>query len=290
MACQPGSEKAASPDLLDFLPSAVAGWQRTAASESYDRETIFDYINGAGEVYLQFGYQECLVQRYTRESDTLVVELFDMNSSADAFGIFSYIREAPEFGIGRASQRVGSVLHFWQDRYFVSIYPEKPSVDSKTAALTIGKTVAEKIGADGELPTLIDLLPERGIDNLSVRFFHRHASLNYHYYLASKNILQLDESTNAVLAEYFPDKTKLLIVEYGDAARADAALVSFRNIYLETSQEAPVELETDHWVSAQINEIYLVVVFDAASAAVTNELTNTAIGKIERQISSEESK
>ncbi len=290
MACQSGSEKAATPTLLDLLPAPVDGWQQSAGSESYDRETIFDYINGAGEVYLQFGYQQCLVQQYTKEADTLILEIFDMNSSADAFGIFSHIREAPAFGVGQGSQRVGSVLHFWQDRYFVSVYPERPSPESKAAALAIGKATAKRIEKEGELPSLIDLLPQEELDELSLRFFHRHPSLNYHYYLASENILQLDESTDAVLAEYFEEKSRLLIVEYRDPARAEAALASFRTNYLETPQEAPVELEADHWVSARIWKNNLVAVFEAKSAARANELTEAAFTKMKKPSYRQENK
>jgi len=35
-----------------FLPEDFQGWTLSDSVQVYDRETIFDFINGAGEVYL----------------------------------------------------------------------------------------------------------------------------------------------------------------------------------------------------------------------------------------------
>jgi hypothetical protein len=72
MSCQPETNSGGGAKLERLLPPQFGDWQRTKDAAVYDRVTIFDYINGAGEVYLQFGFRECLVQRYHNQDDTLL--------------------------------------------------------------------------------------------------------------------------------------------------------------------------------------------------------------------------
>ena len=44
--------------MKSMVPTFAAGWKLQTEAETYDRQTIFDYINGAGEVYLAYGFQE----------------------------------------------------------------------------------------------------------------------------------------------------------------------------------------------------------------------------------------
>lgn len=275
--------------LENLLPAEVEGWSRYAAPASYDRQTIFDYIDGAGEVYLQFGFTDCLVQLYARNGvDTLVVEIFDMGSSQDAYGIFSYIREAPDVGIGQGSQRVGSVLHFWRDRYFVAVYPEQPSEQSKAVALEIGKAVSGLIGKDGKRPAILALLPDVGIDKLSIRYFHQYASLNYHYYLASDNILNLSPTTDAVLARESGNGAYLLIVEYENDAAAQQSLESFLDSYLKVDSGEAAELEPGKWSLAEVAGRYLIAVFESQGADSAKNLAAQVVQRIATQNSDQE--
>ena len=42
--------------LEDLLPREIYGWQAKGKDEFYDPQTIFDYINGAGEVYRSYNF------------------------------------------------------------------------------------------------------------------------------------------------------------------------------------------------------------------------------------------
>ncbi|MCJ7628218.1 MAG: hypothetical protein MUO50_07495, partial [Longimicrobiales bacterium] len=86
-----------------LLPKTIGEWVKQDAPLTYDRETIFDYINGAGEVYRSYAFSHVLVDRYERsgaQDQGVTVELFDMGNPEDAFGVFSYAREQEEAGIG----------------------------------------------------------------------------------------------------------------------------------------------------------------------------------------------
>ena len=99
IACTGQDEDEQMPPLIDLLPERFGAWTRSENTDVYDRETIFDYINGAGEVYRSYDFSEVLVDRYSSgQGSDVLVELFDMGSPDDAYGVFSYARESEEAG------------------------------------------------------------------------------------------------------------------------------------------------------------------------------------------------
>ncbi|MDH3890385.1 MAG: hypothetical protein OEV49_04825 [candidate division Zixibacteria bacterium] len=255
-------------------PNEIMGWRAADSVETYDRESIFDYINGAGEVYRSYAFQEVTVHRYTKpDAPEITVEIFDMGSSDDAFGVFSYTRESEEPGIGSAFERRGSVLCFWQDRYYVCVVAYKSSDDVKTAIDSLARAMAERLPPAGTIPALISLLPANNLIRFTERFFHIHPSLNYHYFLAEQNILNLTEHTNAVLASYEPGTTHLLCIEYPTTSDAKAARQSFIDNYVpETANGDAVMIETDKWVASTQADNYLTICFDAVDSETALEL------------------
>jgi hypothetical protein len=196
----------------------------------YDRETIFDYINGAGEVYRSYAFDDVIVARYENaEGLAVAVELFDMGNSADAYGVFSYAREQEETGIGAAFERGGSVLCFWQDRFYICVAAKQLDPDPAPIIEEVARGISQRLPEAGARPSLVDMLPTEGLRPLSERYFHLHHILNYHFYLVRENVLNLSAETDAVLGRYGDGSTLLLIIDYGDEGAAREALVSFRH-------------------------------------------------------------
>lgn len=263
---------------LHLLPDGLDGWSRAGEIQRYDRESIYKYIDGAGEVYNSYAFSEVLVARYAQpDNPVLTVELFDMGTAHDAYGVFSYAREHEETGIGGGYELRGSVLCFWQNRYYVCVSLEESSEESYRWLKSFARAVSEQLPAESEPPPLIGLLPPERLVPFSQRYFHRHASLIYHYYLSRDNILNLSAATNAVLARYLPGSTLLLMVEYPDQAASSAAERSFRESYLpEAEGGAVVETDGGKFVAVERVDQYLSVVFDAESAAAAESLIAAA--------------
>jgi len=268
--------------VVDLLPKHIDTWTRSDSAASYDRETIFDYINGAGEVYRSYAFSQVIVVAYSGSSGPdITVELFDMGTPADAYGVFSYAREREESGIGGGYEQRGRILCFWQDRYYVCVVSEERSADSDRFLPEIAEAISENLPAAADPPQMVALLPGEGLVASSQRFFHLHQSLNYHYYLARENILNLSPETDAVLARYAPGSTYLLLVRYRDDQEAAAAASSFRQAYLADAGEAPVvETENGKYVSYGNRAGYVVVVLDADSETAANDLLQAAVNAL----------
>jgi len=263
---------------LKLLPDVLGGWNRTGEIQRYDRESIYKYIDGAGEVYNSYAFSEVVVARYAQpDHPELTVELFDMGTAYDAYGVFSYAREHEETGIGGGYEQRGSVLCFWQNRYYVCVALEESSEGSDRWLNSCARAVSEQLPAESERPPLVGVLPPDGLIPFSQRYFHLHPSLIYHYYVSRDNILNLSTATNAVLARYQPGSTLLLLVEYPDEAAASAAERSFRESYLpEAEGGAAVETDRGKFVAVVRVNRYLAVVFDAESAPAADGLIAAA--------------
>lgn len=258
-------------------PTEIMGWRVADSVETYDRESIFDYINGAGEVYRSYAFQNVTVHRYAKpEAPEIVAEIFDMGTSDDAYGVFSYARETEESGIGSAFERRGNVLCFWQSKYYVCVVAYKSSDDVRNAIDLLARAIAERLPPVGAAPRMISLLPSENRMVHTERFFRIHASLNYHYFLAEQNILNLTEQTNAVLASYEPGATHLLAIEYPTKSEAADAHQSFIDNYLpEADNGDAVMIETDKWIALLLAGKYLIICFDATDQNTAQRLVDT---------------
>jgi len=260
-------QPAAEAEAFVSVPQEVEGWQSAAPDETYDRETLFKYIDGAAEVYLAYGFRRVLARRYTKSDEApIALDVFDMGSSEDAFGVFAFERDGPDVGIGQGADYGGGLLLFWKHRFFVSILaaPETPA--RRKAVLSLGKAVADAIPQSGRVPDLIGLLPPEGLRAERVVYLHTEGSLAYHYFIAEDNILKLGRDTQAALAQYGPKEKRyrLLLVKYPRESRAKKALASFLPSYLpEAGADGAARVEDGGWCAAQRHGSHVIVVFQA---------------------------
>jgi hypothetical protein len=255
-------------NLSQSIPMSIAGWQAGEEGETYDRDTLYGYMNGGAEVFLAFDFREVFVRRYGRDgAEDIVLDVYDMGSPAEAFGLFSCDREDPEAGIGQGSEFGFGMLRFWQNRFFVTIMTHAEDETADAAVLDLGRAVAAELGPDGEPPAMLRILPTDGLIDDRTSYLHSNINLNNRYFIASENILGLGDGTECVIAEYEDDgggNTTLLVVGYPDSARADAAFESFILGYMpEAGKSGRAQMEDGGWTLAEVHDEYLSIVFDA---------------------------
>ncbi|MBM3297915.1 MAG: hypothetical protein FJY83_10010 [Candidatus Aminicenantes bacterium] len=289
--------------LMALLPAEVAGWRAEAEDQVYDPETIFDYIDGAGEVYRSYNFRLLLSRRYEREgAAALVADLFDMGSSRDAFGVFTHDLDGEDARLGQGSNYKGGLLSFWRDRYFVSLYAEEETEETKRALFALGATVDKAVGRDGSKPDLLKLLPGKYRDTGPVRYFHTHHVLNYHFFVAAENILNLGPGTEAVLSgrsapPAAPEPSGeeagrgvLLVVRYPAPAEASGAFFRFLETYMpdaspgsEPLEDARlVRTEDGRWTGGFARGDVAAIVFQEASAENVLEALRLVAGALDK--------
>jgi len=267
-------------DSLEILAASLlrqtGAWTAHDPDSTYDGETIFDYIDGAGEVYRAYNMRECLSRRYTATGlPTIVLDIFDMGSSEDAFGVFTHDRDGKTVDVGQEGLYRQGWLSFWKGRFFVSIYMERETVDAKEAAYHLARAVDSLIGDEGPKPPILRKLPPEGLQDRSVRYLHHPLLLNYHYYLSDENILNLGKETDALLASYSRGgkRARFLLVHYPSPERARGAHEKFLASYLpEGGTGGAVLLENGKWSAALRKGSLLAVVLEADSRLLAESL------------------
>jgi hypothetical protein len=258
------------------LPERVQTWTKTGEDALYDERTIFDYINGAAEVYRAYNMQGCLSRRYeTPDGQAVILDIFDMGSSEDAYGVFTNDQDGKELDLGQGAFYRSGWLSMWKDRFFISLYGEQDTEATFAAVRSLAEAVSQLIEVEGQKPGILSNLPSEGILPRSVRFFHDHMVLNRHYYLAGENILNLGASTGGVLASYKRKEgsARLLILEYPDSERAKSAHAAFLTHYIPDANVSGVALvEEDTWCAARVHGKFIAIVLECRDPDLAREL------------------
>ena len=283
-------------DLSALVPREAAGWRASGEDQRYDRQSIFSYIDGAGEVYLQYSFRSVLVRGFERAGAPRIdVQLFDMERPEEAFGIFSFEREDEDAGVGRDSEYAAGLLRSWKGPYFVCVSAEEEARREGGGARAGGGAIARAIGEEGERPAMLAGLPQEGLLPNSVRWFHGPFCLAYHYPLPGGNLLGLGAGTEAALASYAPAgtaagpaegaagpqggagaapegtvtgpvKVRVLLVRYRDDTTALAALQGFTRSYEPPlSGDGAALMKNGRWAGAGGTGRIVAAVFEAPS-------------------------
>ncbi len=270
------------------LPSGVGGWKWDGKEMKYDAKTLFKYIDGAAELYLAYGFQNLTARRFENPNQPpLTVELYEMDSSEDAYGVFSFEHQDETVGIGQESEFGGGLLRFWKGKYFVSIYGEGEGLEVESGILETGRVVANSIRATGQEPKLVGLVPGRdfGLVDKSVRYLKSHVLLNQRFFIAHQNILNLNRKTEAVLAQYLQDKQKiqLLLIRYPDLKQAGDGYQSFMRVYLpDAGGRDRSRTEDGKWTFARQRNEFVFIVFGAPTEANAEALLKATEDKLPR--------
>jgi hypothetical protein len=263
-------------ELRSGLPETVTAWSRAGDDRIYTPQTIFDYINGGAEVYNAYNMRRCLSRRYaTARGPAIVLDVFDMGTSEDAYGVFTHDPAGAVVKLGQDGRLRPGWANFWKDRFFVSIYAEEESAAAQNMVKTLAEKVDMLIAARGARPKIIRRLPPQGLQAASIRYFHHPVILNYHYYLSDENLLKLSADTEAILAGYRRDTGRglILLVSYPDAKAAISAAANFNRHYLADADEnGMVLLGNQKWSASKIVGQTVVIVLEADSRQLAESL------------------
>lgn len=240
------------------LPKIIGVWTRPDSPQIINSKNIFEYMNGAGELYLGYRFKHLEVYEYTIDSqNNILVELYFMKTSDDAFGLLSLDWGGKQVTLNNSplpeakhstapSNRAlygEGLLRIWSDNIYARVmaYHEMPA--SKEAVLSLGRAITANRKNPSQ-PELLKILPpafgtDWKLQKNKIVYFHSYLVLNSFYYLSHHNILNLDLSTEAVSAPY--EKTtdmgdhkhvQFLFVKYANPDRALQALDHFHKVYL----------------------------------------------------------
>ena len=73
--------------------SEIARWKNSPDIQTFTPKTLYEYINGAADLYLACDFEELKVAEYGNEKKaSVIVEAYRHRTPEDAFGIYSQER------------------------------------------------------------------------------------------------------------------------------------------------------------------------------------------------------
>jgi hypothetical protein len=218
--------------LTGFLPKtgAVPHWKLVEEARVYNRDNLFDMVDGQADAFFVYGFEQVAVQRYQNETGTILeVAVWQLATPADAYGLFTSSLAGEPVAVGNEGDAdPGSRIGFWQDRYYAQVYGRQqlPEADLQTFA----QTVSAALPQGGERPALVGRLPEEGLVERGFIFFHEEISIQNDIWLGGENILGLSPQTDGVLARYDLAGAEgyLLLIQYPEAQDASTGLAALK--------------------------------------------------------------
>jgi hypothetical protein len=256
-------------ELARGLPEAIDDWKKSSDLAVYNSDNLYTYINGGAELYISFRFINLVSQSYgNEEGEEIQIDIFDMGSSQNAYGIFSHSRETVDDFLGAdiESEYSGGLLTFWKGRYYVSIlaYPETDS--KKLVVQKLGRRIGEQIQGPSIKPQLVNRLPEESLQPHSIKYFSHHTWLNTYHYFSNENLLNIDHTTEVVMATYQVDGPKpavLILLQYPHEAAASNAQIAFKQAFM-ADAKADLSVGVDQlWQGCVRDTDLLMIVVDA---------------------------
>ncbi|MDR1344141.1 MAG: hypothetical protein LBJ39_02190 [Tannerellaceae bacterium] len=251
---------------MNSLPEQYESYQATDWLD-YEGEALYDYINGGAELYISYGLKGMTGCKYNGEDlPQVTVEVYEMTTSENAFGVYTQSRDREEYDYGQGSQSYGDFILFWKDKYFVIITTQKSTPESREAVRHLASLTEAAIPGKGSIPALIGELPEEGLTPGGFLYFHHYIWLNAYLFIADYNIVDISDQTDAVLAKYGPADARcyLLMVEYPDNTAAEVAGMKLKEKFAPelSPDNRIIRLEDDTWFTMSVKENKLIAIFN----------------------------
>jgi hypothetical protein len=268
---QPAPE--AAPSAAFPGPGEVTGWEPSGEVQLFDAQNLFDLVDGQADAFFAYNFVKVAVQEYTHtDGATLRIEIWELQTPADAYGLFSTFRAGTQVPVGNQGDAdPGRRLDFWQDRFLVRLFAPQPvGGEGETSPLeSVAQAVSSALPAGGEEPALVDRLPAEGLIDQDTLYFHEEISIQDDLWLGGQNILELGPETEGVLARYElgEDNLLILLIKYPDGNAASSALEALRSAGVEGL------------ITADKNQEVIGAAFGAGDSAQAEALLDSALSQ-----------
>ena len=153
------------PDGFPGIDAEAIGG-KAISEKSYSKESLFGYMNGGAELYLEYGFERLVVSEVVTGKSEFKAEIFKMNGKDEAFGIYS----VSVFRCDTADLltdfycQTDYQVQFCKGDYYVNIINISGSKDDLQRAVEIASSLIVSIPDDSF--SISAYLPE--VDNISL--------------------------------------------------------------------------------------------------------------------------
>lgn len=154
----------------------MSGWKQDGKTQVFSPRTLYEYINGAADLYLAYEFQNLHVAEYKGEKKAgVTVEIYRHKDPTQAFGIYSQERlaNARFLDIGSQGYHEPNVLNFLTGPYYVKINGFNTGEDDEKVLRPFAEKVEEILGEKTSLPPILSSFPGEGKKKNSEKFISK---------------------------------------------------------------------------------------------------------------------
>lgn len=160
----PGLVQAVSPETEDIQFPQLVGFDIKFEYPVFYPDNLWDYINGAADTYLDYGFSKLNIAEYVKGENTYKVEVYIHKNAVYAFGMYA-VERSPDYSfidLGVQGYSEPSLVHFVKGTYYVKVSTYS---DDSEAGKIIGKIAASlenNLEGERSIPEIFKLFPETG--------------------------------------------------------------------------------------------------------------------------------
>ncbi len=195
VACS-GTPEESNP-FLGHLPQAgdAAAWKPSETPQFVEGDDLFLLINGGAEIYHEYGFARAAVQSYEDDAGrTLNLEIYEMEDSAAAYGIFTFKRgkNCETADIGDESCLQDYYLNVWKGPFLITVVGFDTEAETREGLIALAEATARTVGDSGARPQLSEIL-----SGSSILYMKGNLALFNAYDFGKGNVFGVEEGLKA---------------------------------------------------------------------------------------------
>ena len=203
----------------------LKGYKKSNSYPVFLPENLWDFINGAAETYLAYGFVDLHVVEYKKGKDVIKLEIYKQADNTMAFGIYSTER-SPSFrflNLGSQGYITDGSINFFKGKYYVKIRTYSKNVNTLKSAESLSVKVASMLSGGSEMPSALLLFPENG-KKINEEIYINESVLGHKF--LNKAFKASYESGNDIFSVFImekntPEETRKSVGDYLTSTGAD---------------------------------------------------------------------
>jgi hypothetical protein len=174
-ACGPTGKAQVKQTQTGIAPERIGGtgWVRAPKVEHFAGDSLFEYIDGAAEMYHKYDFLEVTVTKYLRHEHTITADLYLFEGPDKAFGLYTTLRpdEPDTVLLGVEGFIYGPNLVFVRGSHLINVYTYDDFEGVLPALRSVAAALDTSVPGTGDKPGIFSLFPKRGRVEFTEKIF-----------------------------------------------------------------------------------------------------------------------
>jgi hypothetical protein len=143
----------------------LKGYKKVTSYPVYLPDNLWDYIDGAADVYLSYGFADLHVAEYKKGKNVIKIEIYRHSDPLMAFGIYSTERSSSFHYLNLGSQGYNTSdgsINFFKSGFYVKIRTYSKDENTLKTVESLAHIVADNIPGSSAMPSDLSMFPQAG--------------------------------------------------------------------------------------------------------------------------------